>query len=151
MGSMIGTISSSNDTNDEFEHKNTMKTNKLDFFTPIVKINIRLHNDNGELIEDSLFWDLAWNLNKPENFAEEYCNDLGLGKIHQKQVSFAIRKQVFDHLKQVSLNKKYNLLKTLGIPVNREMVKVASKSMTKKYDYYMGRSEFSDENIHMPK
>jgi hypothetical protein len=59
MGSMIGTISSSNDTNDEFEHKNTMKTNKLDFFTPIVKINIRLHNDNGELIEDSLFWDLA--------------------------------------------------------------------------------------------
>ena len=84
-------------------------------------------------------------------FAEEYCNDLGLGKIHQKQVSFAIRKQVFDHLKQVSLNKKYNLLKTIGIPVNREMVKVASKSMTKKYDYCMGRSEFSDDNIHTPK
>jgi hypothetical protein len=152
MGSLIGTIPSTpDDLNNEIDDQNTVKTEKLDFFTPIVKINIRLHNDDGELIEDSLFWDLAWNLNKPENFAEEYWNDLGLGKIHQKQISFAIRKQVFDHLKQVSLNKKYNLLKNLGVPVNKEMVKVAAKSMAKKYDYDMGWSEFSDENIHMPK
>ena len=26
---------------------------------PIVKINIRVHKDDGELIEDSLFWDLT--------------------------------------------------------------------------------------------
>jgi hypothetical protein len=36
------------------------------------------------------------------------------------------------------LNKKYNLLKNLGVPVNKEMVKVAAKSMAKKYDYNMG-------------
>ena len=60
MGSLIGTIPSTpKNLINEIDDQNTVKTEKLDFFTPIVKINIRLHNDDGELIEDSLFWDLA--------------------------------------------------------------------------------------------
>eukprot|EP00344_Euplotes_crassus_P001817 CAMPEP_0197002938 /NCGR_PEP_ID=MMETSP1380-20130617/7328_1 /TAXON_ID=5936 /ORGANISM="Euplotes crassus, Strain CT5" /LENGTH=335 /DNA_ID=CAMNT_0042421275 /DNA_START=82 /DNA_END=1089 /DNA_ORIENTATION=+ len=117
---------------------------------PIVKVNIRLHRENGELIEDSLYWDLTCDLNNPEQFANEYCRDLSLGNKHEKQVSFAIRKQVFDHLKQVSLTKKYNLLKSLGIPVNKEMVMGVSKSMSKSKEMNGENSEISDNEMYIP-
>jgi hypothetical protein len=43
----------------EGEPKTTENTSKSELVNPIVKINLRLHKDDGELIEDSLFWDLT--------------------------------------------------------------------------------------------
>ena len=97
------------------ETENKSKNNEL--INPIVKINLWLHSPEGELIEDTLYWDLAWQYNRPEEFAENYCNDLKLGKSHAKQLTFSIRKQIFDHLKQISVNKKYNLLNKVGVPI----------------------------------
>lgn len=74
-------------------------------------ILIRLTDMNGELIEDKLNWDIACSLNSPEQFAWEYCSDLSLTPAHEKQVAFTIRKHIFDHLKQINSNKKFNLLK----------------------------------------
>ena len=66
-------------------------------------------------------------------------------------MSFAIHKQVFDHLKQISLMKKYNLLKSLGIPVNKQMIQSTSKTMTKNNEMNDGeRSEFSDNEMYIP-
>ena len=66
-------------------------------------------------------------------------------------MAFAIRKQVFDHLKQISLMKKYNFLKNLGIPVNKEMIKSTSKGVNRNNEMNDGeRSEFSDNDIYIP-
>lgn len=136
----------------EGEAKNTENSSKSDLVNPIVKINLRLHKDDGELIEDSLFWDLTWNLNHPENFAKEYWGDLKLGLVHQKQVSFAIRKQIFDHLKQLSLNKKYEILKTLKIPADKHVKIMASRSWNKIYNLSpMEKSDDEDNDVWVPK
>ncbi len=46
---------------------------------------------------------------------------------------------------------KYNLLKSLGIPVNKEMVKGASKSMAKNKEMNIGEgSEMSENDMYIP-
>lgn len=52
---------------------------------------------------------------------------MDLSSEHEKQITFAIRKQVFDHLKQVSLNKKFNFLKSLNLSVSKEMFREVAK------------------------
>ena len=116
-----------------------------DLGSPIVKIHLRLHRESGELLEDSFFWDLTWDLNQPETFARTYWEDLGLDSTHEKQIIFAIRKQVFDHLKQVSLNKKFNFLKSLNLKVSKEMFREVTKKARDDY------SEVSYDDLVAPK
>lgn len=152
MSEIIGSIKIGNQTGKlPQDGEDISKTSTSSLIHPIVKVNIRLHKDDGELIEDSLFWDWTCDLNSPEKFAQDYWEDLQLSKIHEKQVAFAIRKQVFDHLKQISLMKKYNFLKNLGIPVNKEMIKSTSKGVNRNNEMNDGeRSEFSDNDIYIP-
>lgn len=152
MEDLIGSINNQSKVNLPTSEDSKDKEVNKDLVNPIVKVNLWLHTEEGELIEDSLYWDLAWNLNKPEEFAKDYCNDLKLDACHIKQVSFAIRKQIFDHLKQISLNKKYNLLKTLGIPVTRHTSRPIAKPKNKTYDLCtVEKSEFSENEMYVPK
>ena len=64
---------------------------------------------------------------------------------HEKQIIFAIRKQVFDHLKQVSLNKKFNFLKSLNLKVSKEMFREVTKKARDDY------SEVSYDDLVAPK
>ena len=57
---------------------------------------------------------------------------------------------MFDHLKQVNLTKKYNLLKSLGIPVNKEMVMGVSRSLSKSKDMNGENSEISENEMYIP-
>lgn len=152
MEDLIGSVNNQTKSNQSSDEDCKLKEVNKELVNPIVKVNLWLHTGEGELIEESLYWDLAWNLNKPEEFAKDYCNDLKLDPCHVKQVSFAIRKQIFDHLKQISLNKKYNLLKTIGIPVNRRMSRPAAKPKNKTYDLCTGeKSEYSENEMYVPK
>lgn len=149
MGSFIGWITNLNDLSKQIAIVDGVET-KQDLISPIVKVNLSLHDNNGELIEDSIYWDITCNFNIPEEFAKDYCRDLDLSHSHVKKISFSIRKQIFDHLKQVSLNKKYNLLKNLGIPINKEMCRIGAK--TKDRDFIAGdRSDLSDNDMYIPK
>lgn len=139
---------------DKLDNKDSLEKScfKQELVNPIVKVNLRLHKIDGELIEDSLYWDLEWRLNQPEEFAKDYWWDLELSSNHIKQVSFAIRKQIFDHLKQISLNKKYDLLKLIGIPAAKHVKKMASRSWNKKYNRdKIEKSEFGDNEMYIPK
>lgn len=100
-----------------------------------------MHKENGEFIHDTINWDVKWPLNNPEQFAINYWNDLDLNPSYQKQVAFSIRKQIFDHLKQINSNKKYNLLSSLDIPVNKATLNIDNKISIKK-----NTDERSDNN-----
>ena len=73
MRDLIGKIHEQNKQEDASETKDeSSKAQAPSTVHPIVKVNIRIHRENGELIEDSLFWDLTCDLNNPELFAQEY-------------------------------------------------------------------------------
>ena len=147
LNEIIGSINAKNQTGNLINNQiDASKLQKLWGLKPIVEVNIRLHKDDGELLEDFFYWDLTWNLNSPEEFSQQYWQEFSLGKIHEKQISFAIRKQIFDHLKQISLMKKYNLLKTLGIPVNDQMKQESNKKLAKINEMNTGGSSENSEN-----
>jgi len=147
LNEIIGSINAKNQTGNLINNQiDASKLQKLWGLKPIVEVNIRLHKDDGELLEDFFYWDLTWNLNSPEEFSQQYWQEFSLGKIHEKQISFAIRKQIFDHLKQISLMKKYNLLKTLRIPVNDQMKQESNKKLAKINEMNTGGSSENSEN-----
>lgn len=120
---------------------------------PIAKISIMINDENGEFIEDTFYWDVTWCLNRPEEFARKYWHDIGLPTIYEKQISFAIRKQIFDHLKLISFNKKLNILKKYKAPINKQTHKVLSwkDEWRQEEPVGYGRSDYSDKEFYIPK
>lgn len=134
------------------QSQNQEKTNQEEF-NPIAKISITINDENGEFIEDTFYWDVTWCLNRPEEFARKYWHDIGLSKMYEKQVSFAIRKQIFDHHKQISFNKKLNILKKYQVPINKQTHKILSwKDEWRLEDPEVyGKSDYSEREYYIPK
>lgn len=66
--------------------------------------------------------------------------------MHERQIAFTIRKQIFDHICQANQKRKLDVLKTLGISVNQKSLSITPiKTLAKKREEarYENRSELS--------
>lgn len=62
----------------------------------IINLDIRL---GDKLITDKFEWDVNNPMNKPEDFAVEYCRDLNLGSEFMLPIAHSIREQILEHRK----------------------------------------------------
>ena len=70
----------------------------------IIKLEIRL---GDKLLTDQFEWDINYPYNKPEEFAFEYCKDLGLGTEFMLPIAHSIREQIINYRKGLISDKKF--------------------------------------------